>query len=121
MGTCTEAVDGFRVASCGVLLQYYSSLHHLGSSQSRFGTLAPPAFSTTTLIHLQLRVYVPFLDDWATASPHSFSLISGVLPPAVSGFFGFFLPIIMRWLTRVSQFVCYAILSEICGSSTWVS
>ena len=52
---------------------------------------------------LQLRVYVPFLDEWANASPNSFAFVSGVLPPAVSGIFGFFLPIIMRWLTRASH------------------
>lgn len=59
------------------------------------------------LIHLQIRAYVPFLDAWASVSPKSFSFISGVLPPAVSGLFGFFLPIIMRWLTQVSQFLYY--------------
>ncbi|KAG6850847.1 hypothetical protein H0H93_007465 [Arthromyces matolae] len=47
-----------------------------------------------------LRDYVPFLDDWANASPGTFAFISGVLPPAVSGIFGFFLPILMRWLTQ---------------------
>lgn len=55
---------------------------------------------------LQLRVYVPFLEQWARASPASFAFISGVLPPAVSGFFGFFLPIIIRWLTQVSESLC---------------
>ncbi|KAF9047436.1 hypothetical protein BJ165DRAFT_1102024 [Panaeolus papilionaceus] len=48
----------------------------------------------------QIRGYIKFLDDWAKSSPSSFAVVSGVLPPAVSGFFGFFLPIIMRWLTK---------------------
>jgi len=46
------------------------------------------------------RSIVPFLDDWGTASPKSFAFVSGVLPPAVAGIFGFFLPIVMRWLTQ---------------------
>jgi len=58
-------------------------------------------FIFASLIASQLRVYVHFLDKWANASPHSFAFISGVLPPAVSGLFGFFLPIIMRWLSQV--------------------
>ncbi|KAF9469984.1 hypothetical protein BDZ94DRAFT_1243684 [Collybia nuda] len=60
-----------------------------------------PLFIISILANLDsLRVYVPFLDKWADASPHTFAFISGVLPPAVSGLFGFFLPIIMRWLTQ---------------------
>lgn len=59
---------------------------------------------TEAFTQSQLRIYVPFLDEWSDASPHTFAFISGVLPPAVSGLFGFFLPIIMRWLTQVSRF-----------------
>lgn len=60
-----------------------------------------PLFIISILANLEsLRVYVPILDQWANASPHSFAFISGVLPPAVSGIFSFFLPIIMRWLTK---------------------
>ncbi|KAF8911516.1 hypothetical protein CPB84DRAFT_1812352 [Gymnopilus junonius] len=36
----------------------------------------------------------------ANLNAYSFAFISGVLPPAISGMFGFFLPIIMRWLTK---------------------
>jgi hypothetical protein len=53
----------------------------------------------------KIRTYVPFLESWAEASPKTFSIASGVLPPAVSGFFNFFLPIIMRWLTKVRHCV----------------
>ncbi|KAF9486012.1 DUF221-domain-containing protein [Pholiota conissans] len=60
-----------------------------------------PLFIISVLANLgPLRTYVPFLDSWAKSSPFSFAFISGVLPPAISGFFGFFLPIIMRWLTK---------------------
>ncbi|KAJ8519939.1 hypothetical protein ONZ45_g3182 [Pleurotus djamor] len=47
-----------------------------------------------------LTAYVGFLDEWRKSSDTTFSIVSGVLPPAVSALFGFFLPIIMRRLTR---------------------
>ncbi|KAK2463127.1 hypothetical protein APHAL10511_004782 [Amanita phalloides] len=60
-----------------------------------------PLFVISVLANLSsLTVYVPFLDEWSVASPVTFAIISGVLPPAVSGLFGFFLPIVMRWLTK---------------------
>ncbi|KAJ7039027.1 hypothetical protein C8F04DRAFT_1179016 [Mycena alexandri] len=49
-----------------------------------------------------LTVYVHFLDVWAKKQKASFDIVSGILPPAVSGIFGFFLPIIMR---RLSQYM----------------
>jgi hypothetical protein len=48
----------------------------------------------------KLTAFVPFLAGWSKDSPHTFALVSGVLPPAVSGFFAFFLPIIMRRLSK---------------------
>jgi hypothetical protein len=60
-----------------------------------------PLFVISILANLTpLAAYVPFLDDWSKESPSSFAIVSGVLPPAVSAFFGFFLPIIMRKLTQ---------------------
>ncbi|KDR75655.1 hypothetical protein GALMADRAFT_68322 [Galerina marginata CBS 339.88] len=60
-----------------------------------------PLFIISVLANLDsLRTYVPFLQQWFDASPYSFAFVSGVLPPAISGLFGFFLPIIMRWLTK---------------------
>ncbi|TFK44898.1 hypothetical protein BDQ12DRAFT_673776 [Crucibulum laeve] len=47
-----------------------------------------------------LRAYIPFLQTWFDDNAYSFAFVSGVLPPAISGLFGFFLPIIMRWLTQ---------------------
>ncbi len=44
--------------------------------------------------------FAPFLQHWSQSSPASFNIISGVLPPAVSAFFGFFLPIMMRWVSK---------------------
>jgi calcium permeable stress-gated cation channel len=36
----------------------------------------------------------------SASSPQLFIIVSGVLPPAVSGLFAFFLPIVMRWLSQ---------------------
>ncbi|KIK67510.1 hypothetical protein GYMLUDRAFT_37654 [Collybiopsis luxurians FD-317 M1] len=60
-----------------------------------------PLFIISVLANLdQIKFYVPFLRSWASASPSTFAVVSGVLPPAVSGIFGFFLPVIMRWLSQ---------------------
>lgn len=60
-----------------------------------------PLFIISVLANLDsLTAYVPFLEEWSNSSPTSFAFVSGVLPPAVSGLFGFFLPVIMRWLTQ---------------------
>lgn len=60
-----------------------------------------PLFIISILANLSsLTAYVPFLDEWQTASSKSFNVISGVLPSVVSALFGFVLPIVMRWLSR---------------------
>ncbi|KAF8963690.1 hypothetical protein BDZ97DRAFT_1661438 [Flammula alnicola] len=60
-----------------------------------------PLFIISILANLDsVKSYVPFLEAWYNDSEFSFAVVSGVLPPAISGFFGFFLPIIMRWLTK---------------------
>jgi hypothetical protein len=48
----------------------------------------------------QLQSFVPFVRKWNDSSPTSFAVVAGVLPPAVSGFFSFFMPIIVRWLSH---------------------
>ncbi|TFK23149.1 DUF221-domain-containing protein [Coprinopsis marcescibilis] len=53
-----------------------------------------------------------FLQDWFITSPSSFSVASGVLPATVSGLFGFFLPIIMRWLTKYMGSLTYSRLDR---------
>ncbi|KAL5521409.1 hypothetical protein ACEPAG_9335 [Sanghuangporus baumii] len=47
-----------------------------------------------------LTTYVGFLRSWSQHSHATFTIISGILPPAVGAFFGWFLPIVMRWLSR---------------------
>jgi hypothetical protein len=51
-------------------------------------------------VYPKISSFIPFLENWAQNSPTSFNIVSGVLPPAVSAFFGFFLPILMRWLSQ---------------------
>lgn len=68
-----------------------------------------PLFIISVLANLDgIRAFVPFLDNWAQASPGTFSFISGVLPATISGIFGFFLPIIMRWLTQFMGALTYS-------------
>ncbi|KAI0251134.1 DUF221-domain-containing protein [Lactifluus subvellereus] len=60
-----------------------------------------PLFVLSILANLSsIATFIPFLENWSRSSPTSFNLVSGVLPPAVSAFFGFSLPILMRWLSR---------------------
>ncbi|KAF8342679.1 uncharacterized protein EI90DRAFT_2964439 [Cantharellus anzutake] len=47
-----------------------------------------------------VQAYVPLLQSWSQKSQWTFSVVSGVLPPAISAFFGFFLPKIMRRLSK---------------------
>lgn len=53
---------------------------------------------TLTLMRLNTQVtsFVPFLQDWSDNSPGTFNIVSGILPPIVSGLFSWSLPIIMR-------------------------
>jgi hypothetical protein len=60
-----------------------------------------PLFVLSILANLSsIASFVPFLENWQQSSPAIFTFLSGVLPPAVSAFFGFFLPIMMRWLSQ---------------------
>ncbi|KAF8891775.1 DUF221-domain-containing protein [Infundibulicybe gibba] len=56
--------------------------------------------------------YVPFLKDWSINSPILYSIVSGVLPPVVSGLFTFFLPRIMRWLSEYMGALTHARLDR---------
>ncbi|KAJ7350488.1 hypothetical protein DFH08DRAFT_695445 [Mycena albidolilacea] len=60
-----------------------------------------PLFAISILANLAaLTTWVPFLAHWQESSTRTFNIVSGILPPAVSGIFGFFLPIIMRSLSQ---------------------
>ncbi len=47
-----------------------------------------------------LSQYVGFIGAWRDASPWSLNVVSGVLPPALQGFFGFILPYIIRRISK---------------------
>nr|GAT56348.1 DUF221-domain-containing protein [Mycena chlorophos] len=60
-----------------------------------------PLFIISILANLaSLTSFVPFLKLWSKHSSRTFNLVSGILPSAVSGIFGFFLPIIIRRLSK---------------------
>ncbi|KZT39324.1 DUF221-domain-containing protein [Sistotremastrum suecicum HHB10207 ss-3] len=60
-----------------------------------------PLLAISILANIQsLTAWVGFLDDWQQKSGTTFAIVSGVLPPAVSAIFGYFFPIIMRWLSQ---------------------
>ncbi|KAJ7072663.1 hypothetical protein C8F01DRAFT_1104858 [Mycena amicta] len=60
-----------------------------------------PLFAISILANLaSLTAFVPFLETWNEKSNTTFNIVSGILPPAVSGIFGFFLPIIMRSMSK---------------------
>ncbi|KAJ8076597.1 hypothetical protein PM082_001020 [Marasmius tenuissimus] len=62
-----------------------------------------PLFIISILANLNQIKDIPhleFLNSWSESSPSTFAIVSGVLPPAVSGIFGFFLPLVMRWLSQ---------------------
>lgn len=104
-GNCEQENHRLGFFVSRLLLQYHPALHHLHPCQLGFGKFTALTVRSLVLLSLmtvfiQLTSFVPFLEDWSQASPVSFTFISGVLPPAVSALFGFFLPIIMRWLSK---------------------
>lgn len=65
------------------------------------------AFNTLPLLLISLvanlghvATYIKPLARWQKDSEWSFALVNGILPPTISAIFGFFLPKIMRWLSR---------------------
>lgn len=60
-----------------------------------------PLLAVSFLANLaSLTAYVGFLETWSNDSHATFTIVSGILPPAVGAFFGWCLPVIMRWLSR---------------------
>ena len=83
------------------LFQHRSSLRAFHSRQLVLGAYrASFILDFPLILYAKIASYAPFLQHWSERSPASFNITSGVLPPAVSAFFGFFLPIMMRWVSR---------------------
>ncbi|QRV84128.1 hypothetical protein RhiJN_12144 [Ceratobasidium sp. AG-Ba] len=59
-----------------------------------------------------IAAYVPFLDTWSEKSAWTFSLASGVLPPAISAIFGFFFPIVMRKISTYQGAITHSRLDR---------
>jgi hypothetical protein len=79
---------------CSSVRAFHSRQLVLGAYCTSFGPNFP------LILYAKITSFVPFLQNWRQSSQASFNIVSGVLPPAVSAFFGFFLPIMMRWLSR---------------------
>ncbi|KAJ6589821.1 hypothetical protein DFH09DRAFT_908778 [Mycena vulgaris] len=56
--------------------------------------------------------YLPFLQSWSGNSSITFAIVSGVVPPVVSGIFTVFLPRIMRWLGKYQGALTHARLDR---------
>jgi hypothetical protein len=56
--------------------------------------------------------YVPFLQQWQDNSQWTFALVNGILPPTVSAIFGYFLPKVMRWLSRYQGAITHSRLDR---------
>jgi hypothetical protein len=52
------------------------------------------------------------LDSWSGHSKITFAIVSGVVPPAVSGLFTVLLPRIMRWLGKYEGALTHAQLDR---------
>ncbi|KAJ6593515.1 hypothetical protein B0H19DRAFT_916940 [Mycena capillaripes] len=63
--------------------------------------------------------YLPFLDSWSGHSKITFSIVSGVIPPAVSGLFTVFLPRMMRWLGKYEGALTHARLDRAVVARYW--
>ncbi|KAF8526059.1 DUF221-domain-containing protein [Hysterangium stoloniferum] len=60
-----------------------------------------PVFAISILANLNaIAHFVPFLAKIANDHTYFFALVSGVAPPSVSAIFGYFFPMVMRWLSR---------------------
>jgi hypothetical protein len=56
--------------------------------------------------------YVPFLQQWQDNSEWTFALVNGILPPTISAIFGYFLPKVMRWLSRYQGAITHSRLDR---------
>ncbi|KAF9565599.1 DUF221-domain-containing protein [Agrocybe pediades] len=59
-----------------------------------------PVASLANLDALAQTGWIPFLQTWINVSPITYSLVSGFLPPAISAAVGYFIPRLMRWLSK---------------------
>jgi calcium permeable stress-gated cation channel len=83
---------------------------------ANISAVSNPLFSVSCepprLTNPQLTGIVGFLKDWQNASKTTFAIVSGVLPPAVSAMFGYFLPLVMRWLSQYQGALTHSALDR---------
>ncbi|PPQ63045.1 hypothetical protein CVT24_005991 [Panaeolus cyanescens] len=59
-----------------------------------------PIASLANLDAIAASGYIPFLSQWVQTSPTTYSIVSGVLPPAIAAIYGSILPGLMRRLSK---------------------
>ncbi|KAF8161274.1 hypothetical protein B0H34DRAFT_840346 [Crassisporium funariophilum] len=86
----SESSVKFRRCSGFILLHFFCVLSLV------------PLFPVASLANLDAvsTGYIPFLQTWSARSPTTYSVVSGTLPPAIAAIFSYFLPRLMRWLSK---------------------
>ncbi|KAF9485981.1 DUF221-domain-containing protein [Pholiota conissans] len=72
-----------------------------------------PVASLANLDAIATSGYIPFLKSWIQASPATYTLISGLIPPIIANIFASFIPILMRWLSKYMGATTHTALDRI--------
>lgn len=99
--TCEQENARLDLSVCLLCSQHNSSAGVISARQPGFRKFSFPGSNNSKLIYVpQLTTYVSFLENWSNNSHTTFTIVSGVLPPAVGALFGWMQPVVMRWLSR---------------------
>ncbi|KAH9485088.1 hypothetical protein JR316_0001995 [Psilocybe cubensis] len=83
----------FRRTTGFLLMMFFSAL-------SLFPLFPIASLANLDAVSLAASGYIPFLRTWSHSSPISYALVSGLAPPIIAAFFNYFLPRLMRWLSK---------------------
>ncbi|CAA7260523.1 unnamed protein product [Cyclocybe aegerita] len=72
-----------------------------------------PIASLANLTALAESGYIPFLQSWVASSATTYTLVSGIVPPAVAAIFSYFLPQLMRWLSKYMGATTHSALDRV--------
>ena len=76
-------------------------------------SISQPHILTNHLSKLSLSGALPFLRTWVMTSPKTYTLVSGVGPPALAAIFSYFLPRLTRPLSKYMGAYTYARLDRV--------
>lgn len=112
--TLSKAVNGLVLACDHMFLVFDSTVLHCCFGQPRRCKSLVDAltFQQLTVSKVKAAGLLPFLERWSTNSSITFAIVSGILPPLVSGLFTFFFPRIMRWLSQYMGALTHARLDR---------